>query len=113
MWLFAAVLARYDFEMTEMPLPEGEHLAEVAREAAASGEVVYLTGRGQRLAAIAPARLAELLERRHSVSPAPPSNSTLSGTTTAARPSIRSSFAMCCTKLSCLLLVVTHKSLRS
>lgn len=26
-----------------MPLPEGEHLAEVAREAAASGEVVYLT----------------------------------------------------------------------
>ena len=51
------------FEMIEMPLPEGEHLAEVAREAAASGEVVYLTDRGQRLAAIVPARLAELLER--------------------------------------------------
>jgi hypothetical protein len=49
--------------MTETPLPEGEQLAEVAREAAASGEVVYLTDRGQRLAAIVPARLAELLER--------------------------------------------------
>ena len=46
-----------------MPLPEGEHLAEVAREAAASGEVVYLTDHGQRLAAIVPAHLAELLER--------------------------------------------------
>jgi len=46
-----------------MPLPEGEHLAEVAREAAASGEVVYLTDHGQRLAAIVPAILAELLER--------------------------------------------------
>jgi hypothetical protein len=47
----------------EMPLPEGEQLAEVARESAASGDVVYLTDHGQRLAAIVPARLAELLER--------------------------------------------------
>ena len=49
--------------MTEMPLPEGEHLADVARDAAASGEVVYLTDHGRRLAAIVPAGLAELLER--------------------------------------------------
>jgi hypothetical protein len=35
----------------------------VAREAAASGQVVYLTDRGRRLAAIVPAGLAELLER--------------------------------------------------
>ena len=46
-----------------MPLPQGEHLAEVAREAAVSGEVVYLTDHGERLAAIVPAGLAELLER--------------------------------------------------
>jgi len=46
-----------------MPLPEGEQLAEVAREAAASGDVVYLTDRGERLAAIVPAGLAGLLER--------------------------------------------------
>jgi antitoxin (DNA-binding transcriptional repressor) of toxin-antitoxin stability system len=49
--------------MTEMPLPEGEQLALVAREAAESGQVVYLTDHGQRLAAIVPASLAELLER--------------------------------------------------
>jgi hypothetical protein len=35
----------------------------VAREAAVSGQVVYLTDRGRRLAAIVPAGLAELLER--------------------------------------------------
>ena len=39
---------------------------------------------------------------RRTVSPAPPSNSTLSGTTTAARPSIFSSVLTCWTKLSCL-----------
>ncbi len=48
--------------MSEMPLPEGERLAEVAREAAVSGQVVYLTDHGRRLAAIVPASLAELLE---------------------------------------------------
>ena len=47
------------------------------------------------------------------VSPAPPSKSTLSGTTTAARPLALSRVLMCCTKLSCLLLVVTQKSSRS
>jgi antitoxin (DNA-binding transcriptional repressor) of toxin-antitoxin stability system len=53
----------YHRVVTEMPLPEDDELATVAREAAASGEVVYLTDRGQRLAAIVPAALAELLER--------------------------------------------------
>ncbi|SNT26834.1 hypothetical protein SAMN05421812_104122 [Asanoa hainanensis] len=46
-----------------MPLPEDDELAAVAREAAASGEVVYLTDHGRRLAAIVPAALAEILER--------------------------------------------------
>ncbi|HET8682358.1 MAG TPA: hypothetical protein VFM54_10860 [Micromonosporaceae bacterium] len=50
--------------MTEMPIPDGEQLAEVAREAARSGQVVYLTDHGERLAAIVPASLAALLERR-------------------------------------------------
>jgi hypothetical protein len=46
-------------------------------------------------------------------SPAPPSKSTLSGTTTAARPWIFSSDLTCCTKLSCLLLVEVQKSSRT
>jgi hypothetical protein len=46
-----------------MPLPDGEQLAAVAREADASGQVAYPTDRGRRLAAIVPARSAELLER--------------------------------------------------
>jgi antitoxin (DNA-binding transcriptional repressor) of toxin-antitoxin stability system len=46
-----------------MPIPEGEQLSAVARDAARSGEVVYLTDRGRRLAAIVPAALAELLDR--------------------------------------------------
>ncbi len=49
--------------MSEIPLPDGEHLTEVARAAAESGQVVYLTDQGRRLAAIVPAGLAELLER--------------------------------------------------
>jgi antitoxin (DNA-binding transcriptional repressor) of toxin-antitoxin stability system len=49
--------------VSDIPLPDGERLAEVAREAAESGQVVYLTDQGRRLAAIVPARLAELLER--------------------------------------------------
>ncbi len=55
--------------MTEMPLPEGESLTEVAREAAVSGQVVFLTDRGRRLAAIVPADLAELLERTGEAAP--------------------------------------------
>lgn len=50
--------------MTEMPIPDGEQLAAVAREAARSGKVVHLTDHGERLAAIVPANLAALLERR-------------------------------------------------
>jgi CTP-dependent riboflavin kinase len=50
--------------VSDIPLPDGERLAEVARETAASGQVVYLTDQGRRLAAIVPAGLAELLEQR-------------------------------------------------
>lgn len=46
-----------------MPIPEGEQLSAVVRDAASSGQVVYLTDRGRRLAAIVPAGLAELLDR--------------------------------------------------
>lgn len=46
--------------MSEIPLPDGDRLAEVARQAAESGQVVYLTDQGRRLAAIVPAGLAEL-----------------------------------------------------
>lgn len=46
------------------------------------------------------------------VSPPPPSNKTLSGNTTAAWPVVFSMLFICCTKLSCLLLVVTQKSCR-
>ena len=47
------------------------------------------------------------------VSPAPPSNSTLSGTTTAALPWGFNSVLICCTKFNCLLDVVAQKSSRS
>ena len=47
------------------------------------------------------------------VSPAPASNSTLSGSTTAARPPILSIVLMCCRKLSCLFDVDAQKSSRT
>src|SRR3990172_21934 len=47
------------------------------------------------------------------VSPAPPSNRTLSGTTTAARPFCFKRVFTCWIKLSCLLDVVAQKSWRS
>ena len=47
---------------------------------------------------------------RLTVSPAPPSNSTLSGTTTAARPLIFSNVFTCWTKFNCLFDVVVQKS---
>src|ERR1017187_5582645 len=50
--------------------------------------------------------------RLRMVSPAPPSNSTLSGKTMAARPLILSRLRTCWRKLSCLLLVVAQKSSR-
>ena len=46
------------------------------------------------------------------VSPAPPSNNTLFGTTTAARPVVFSIVRMCCTKLSCLFGVLARKFYR-
>lgn len=46
------------------------------------------------------------------VSPAPPSKSTLSGTTTAALPVAFSRVLMCWRKLSCLLELVVQKSCR-
>jgi hypothetical protein len=45
--------------------------------------------------------------------PGPPSNNTLSGTTTAARPPTFSRLKMCWTKLSCLFAVETQKSCRT
>ncbi len=49
--------------MSDAPIPDEGQLAAVAREAAASGQVAYLTDRGRRLAAIVPAAQAEVLER--------------------------------------------------
>src|ERR1017187_5821795 len=53
-----------------------------------------------------------LSNSRRTVSPAPPSNSTLSGTTTAARPCCLRIVNTCWRKLSCLLLVLAQKSSR-
>src|SRR5215216_4988887 len=50
---------------------------------------------------------------RRTVSPAPPSKRTLSGTTTAARPLISKRVLTCCTKFNCLLLVDAQKSSRT
>ena len=57
--------------------------------------------------------IALVQELTPTVSPAPPSNSTLSGTTTAAQPWIARIVLMCWTKLSCLLLVEVQKSSRT
>ncbi|MFL6076811.1 MAG: type II toxin-antitoxin system prevent-host-death family antitoxin [Mycobacteriales bacterium] len=47
---------------TELPVTEAsEHLAEVA-EAAHEGKVIYLTTAGQRIAAVVPLELIELVE---------------------------------------------------
>ena len=53
-----------------------------------------------------------LSNSRRMVSPAPPSKSTLSGSTTAARPCCLRMVKMCWRKLSCLLLVLAQKSSR-
>lgn len=50
---------------------------------------------------------------RRIFSPAPPSNNTLSGSTTAALPVVFNMLTMCCRKFSCLLLVEVEKSWRS
>lgn len=66
-----------------------------------------------------PGRKAQIVCRSHvssslrrMISPAPPSNSTLSGTTTAARPVVFSIDRICWTKFSCLFEVVAQKSCR-
>ena len=49
--------------MSEMPISEAsDHLEEVAGESAATGEVIYLTRDGRRLAAIVPADVAAEIE---------------------------------------------------
>jgi antitoxin (DNA-binding transcriptional repressor) of toxin-antitoxin stability system len=53
----------YAGHMSEMPISEASgHLDEVADESAATGEVIYLTRDGRRLAAIVPAGLAAEIE---------------------------------------------------
>lgn len=48
--------------MSEMPIGEaGQHLAEVAERTKETGEVVYLTDRGRRVAAVVPVADAEAL----------------------------------------------------
>jgi antitoxin Phd len=49
--------------MSEMPIEQAqEHLSEVVEEAERAGEVVYLTRRGQRVAAIVSPQLAAEIE---------------------------------------------------
>jgi antitoxin Phd len=49
--------------MSEMPISEASgHLDQVADESAATGEVIYLTRDGHRLAAIVPAEVAAKVE---------------------------------------------------
>ena len=56
----------------------------------------------------------ELFESRfRSVSPAPPSNNTLSGNTTAARPLMSRIVLMCWTKFNCLFIVTRSRPGRS
>ncbi len=56
-------MAPYPEYVSEVPISEvSGHLDEVADESAATGEVIYLTHDGQRLAAIVPADAAEEIE---------------------------------------------------
>jgi antitoxin (DNA-binding transcriptional repressor) of toxin-antitoxin stability system len=55
--------APYARHVSEMPISEASvHLDEVADESAATGEVIYLTRDGRRLAAIVPAAAAAEIE---------------------------------------------------
>jgi prevent-host-death family protein len=62
--LVAVALATpYPEHMSEVPISEASgHLDEVADESAATGEVIYLTRDGRRLAAIVPAEVAAEIE---------------------------------------------------
>jgi PHD/YefM family antitoxin component YafN of YafNO toxin-antitoxin module len=58
-----AFLAPYAEDMSEMPISEASgHLDEVANESATTGEVIYLTRDGHRLAAIVPVEVAAEIE---------------------------------------------------
>ena len=58
-----ASVAPYAEDMSEMPISEASgHLDEVADESAATGEVIYLTRDGRRLAAIVPVEVAAEIE---------------------------------------------------
>jgi antitoxin (DNA-binding transcriptional repressor) of toxin-antitoxin stability system len=58
-----ASVAPYAEDMSEMPISEASgHLDEVANESAATGEVIYLTRDGRRLAAIVPVEVAAEIE---------------------------------------------------
>lgn len=58
-----ASVAPYAEDMSEMPISEASgHLDEVANESAATGEVIYLTRDGHRLAAIVPVEVAAGIE---------------------------------------------------
>jgi prevent-host-death family protein len=58
-----AVAAPYPEHMSEVPISEASgHLDEVADETAATGEVIYLTRDGRRLAAIVPVEVAAEIE---------------------------------------------------
>jgi antitoxin Phd len=58
-----ASVAPYAEDMSEMPISEASgHLDEVANESATTGEVIYLTRDGRRLAAIVPVEVAAEIE---------------------------------------------------
>ena len=58
-----AMAGAYPEAVSEVPISEASgHLAEVAEESAATGEVIYLTRGGHRLAAIVPADAAARIE---------------------------------------------------
>ena len=58
-----ASVAPYAEDMSEMPISEASgHLDEAAHESAATGEVIYLTRDGRRLAAIVPVEVAAEIE---------------------------------------------------
>lgn len=53
----------YSWRMSEMPLSDArQHLSDVVNRAHFAGEVVYLTRRGRRLAAVVPAEMLEAIE---------------------------------------------------
>ncbi len=59
----SAELLPYAGTMSEMPVQDAkDHLSEVISRATSTGEVIYLTDHGERLAAIMPAERAAVLD---------------------------------------------------